>query len=196
MWGPALLAAPYVSADQAQEVWLPPGKWYDYWHPQMALQGDTVLTKTPDAQQMALYVKAGAILTRQKFALSTAFGDKGTLLLDVYPGADGDALLVEDDDRTEAYRLRGKQMKTSLHYDDARIALQIGGASGTYAGAPRGRAYQLTMHGQPAGSCFTVNGKPASAVHLNAAGETVIEVARTAIRRRVLIQACKAKSEA
>lgn len=192
MWGPDLLVAPFTSVDQAQDVWLPPGKWFDYWQPHHLIQGDTVLHIKPNANEIALFVKAGSVITRQKFALSTRFGDKTLLKLDVYRGADGDTTLVEDDDTTEEYRLHDRQMTTAISYRDADASIRIGAARGDYAGAPSARSYEVTLHGRSAGRCFTINGVPATGVRSGADQDTRIIVPRMSIRKSVTIAACHA----
>jgi alpha-D-xyloside xylohydrolase len=192
MWGPDLLVAPFTSADKPQDVWLPPGKWFDYWRPQHAVQGDRVLPVKPDANQIALFVKAGSVIPRHKFALSTQFIDKSLLMLDVYGGADGGTTLVEDDDRTEEYRTQGKQMTTAIRYRDADTSIHIGAARGDYAGAPAQRAYVITLRGMPASMCFTVNGKPAE-VHAGGDGITQIVVPRMPVSQEVVLSLCGLK---
>jgi alpha-D-xyloside xylohydrolase len=189
MWGPDLLVAPFTSADQVQNVWLPPGLWFDYWQPQHAVQGDTVLPIKPNANQIALFVKAGSVLPKYPFALSTRFADKSMLQLDVYGGADGDTRLIEDDDTTEAYRLHNEQMTTAIRYRHASTSIHIGAAQGDYLGAPAQRAYRITLHGVPAAACFTINGARAAEVR-TAGQDTQITVPRTSIRKDVTIAPC------
>ena len=193
MWGSDMLVAPFTSTDQVQDVWLPPGKWFDYWQPRQAVQGDTVIPVKPNANEIALFVKAGSVIPKQKFALSTKFADKSALQLDVYRGADGDTQLIEDDDRTEEYKLHDKQMTTAISYRDAAVSVHIGAARGDYAGAPSQRSYQITLHGAPASTCFTINGKPATGVRTNQDQETQITVPPMSIRKSVTIAACAAR---
>jgi alpha-D-xyloside xylohydrolase len=192
MWGPDLLVAPFTSVDKVQDVWLPPGKWFDYWRPQHAVQGGTILQIKPDANQIALFVKAGSVITRQKFALSTQFSDKSLLMLDVYGGADGDTTLVEDDDSTEEYRMHGKQTTTAIRYRDADTSIHIAAAHGDYVGAPSQRSYVIALHGIPASSCFTINGKPAE-VHVDGDQVTQIVVPRTPVSQDVTVAACASR---
>ncbi|WP_229411205.1 MULTISPECIES: TIM-barrel domain-containing protein [unclassified Massilia] len=191
MWGPSLLVAPFTSADQVQDVWLPPGQWFDYWRPQHVLQGDTVIPIKPDANEIALFVKAGSIIPGQAFALSTRFADKSMLRLDVYGGADGDSQLIEDDDTTEDYRLHGRQMTTAISYRAAAGVLHIGAARGDYAGAPAQRSYRITLHGVPAPACFTINGIRATEVQTSKEQETQIVVPKTSVRKDLTIAACR-----
>jgi alpha-D-xyloside xylohydrolase len=189
MWGPDLLVAPFTSTDQQQDVWLPPGKWQNYWQPGMLLDGGRVITLTPDANEIGVFVKAGAMVSKYQFAQSTAFENKSVLVLDVYRGADGQAELLEDDDQTEAFRKKGELMKTRMTYRDAGTVVRIDGAQGGYAGAPTQRAYQLRLHGAVSGACFTVNGAPAKVAA--DAQLTVIDVPASDIRRGTVIAACR-----
>lgn len=192
MWGPDLLVAPHISTNHPQDVWLPPGTWLDFWHPQEPVQGDRVLSVKPTGEKLPVFVKAGAIIPRQAFALSTAFGDKSELLLDVYRGANGYTELIEDDDITEAYRRHDEMMTTSISYDDAGPTIRIAAAKGDYAGAPTQRSYQITLHGFTR-DCFMVNGKRSNAVTTDQGRSARIAVRRMSIRKSIAIEACKSQ---
>lgn len=188
LWGPDLLVAPNTTPGQGNQVWLPPGLWHDYWRPGQAIAGGTVVD-SPGTQALPVYVKAGALLVKQAPALSTAFADAGRLRLDVYAGADGAATLVEDDGVTEGYR-RGQSMNTRVRYDDKAARLEIAGAQGHYRGAPRQRAWDVTLHGSALGRCYLVNGRRTLAERVEGSDAVRLAVARADIRRRVVIQAC------
>ncbi|MBV8124027.1 MAG: DUF5110 domain-containing protein, partial [Paucibacter sp.] len=142
MWGPDLLVAPRTSRDGATEAWLPPGVWYDFWQPQQTLEGGKTVSIGAERGLLPVFVKAGAIIPRQGFTTSTASADKKHMLLDVYPGASGSAVLHEDDDVSEEYRKQGRRMDTAMRWDDAARTLTIAPARGTYAGAPTQRSWQ------------------------------------------------------
>jgi alpha-D-xyloside xylohydrolase len=93
---------------------------------------------------MPVLARSGAVIPRREYAQSTAFIDKTRLLVDVYTGADGKFRLVEDDDRTEAYR-DGKRRVTWLLYDDSKQELTVEAADGDYAGAPDFREITVTV---------------------------------------------------
>ncbi|MEO0367046.1 MAG: TIM-barrel domain-containing protein [Pseudomonadota bacterium] len=130
MFGPSILVAPVVDQRNAS-VWLPNGGWYPFGGGDL-LDGEQVLTQEHDT--MPIYIRAGAIIPKREYALSTAFIDKSKLVIDVYTGADGHFRLVEDDDRTEAWR-RGERRVTQLHFDDSEQVLIIQPAQGSYQGA-------------------------------------------------------------
>lgn len=192
LWGPDLLVAPNTTPGQDTPVWLPPGLWYDWWRPAQPIissAGGSVVT-SPWTEALPVYVKAGALIVRQTPAPSTAFADAGRLRLDVYTGADGEATLLEDDGMTENYR-RGQSLSTRIRYSDGSTRLQISGAQGRYRGAPRQRAWDVTLHGPALGSCYVVNGIRVQAARVGGDAAVRLAVARGAIRKPIVIQACR-----
>lgn len=130
-FGPDLLVAPVVDEGEST-LWLPEGGWYSM-RDGRYLEGGRSLTI--DDGVMPIFARTGAIVLKREYALSTAFIDKTTLVVDVYTGADGAFRLIEDDDRTEAWR-EGERRVTWLRYDDDNKALTIDAADGSYRDAP------------------------------------------------------------
>ena len=130
-FGPDLLVAPAVDEDETI-VWLPEGGWYSIWDGSY-YDGERVLAVNDS--DMPVFARAGGIIPQREYALSTAFLDKTTLVIDVYMGADGAYRLIEDDDRTEGWRDAERRI-TWLRYDDDEKALTIEAASGSYRDAP------------------------------------------------------------
>lgn len=194
MWGPSLLVAPRTSRDGATEVWLPAGRWYDFWRPQAPRQvaaGGTVISVGAERGLLPVFVKAGAILPRQEYATSTAGADKRRMLLDIYTGASGSTVLQEDDDVSEAYRKQGRLMTTAIGWDDAHRRLSIGAAHGSYRGAPLLRSWRLTLHGAGAGTCYSVNGKRFSAT-LDSSGQlATLQLPPASLRGTTRIAPCR-----
>jgi alpha-D-xyloside xylohydrolase len=141
-FGPDLLVAPSV-ADANARVWLPPGSWYSLWDGRH-YAGQQVVDLRSEKHVMPVLARSGAVIPRREYAQSTAFIDKTRLSVDVYTGADGKFRLVEDDDRTEAYR-DGKRRVTWLLYDDSKQELTVEAADGDYAGAPDFREITVTV---------------------------------------------------
>jgi alpha-D-xyloside xylohydrolase len=151
LWGDAFLVAPGLQidgTDAEQTTWLPPapGGWYDYWTGAL-LPADTRHTFTSRFGVLPLFVKAGSIIPRQNYALSTRFLSDKHLTLDVYTGADGRFLLREDDGVTERFRTRGELRTTPIGYRHADRAFALAPAQGTYEGASPTRTYHLRFHG-------------------------------------------------
>lgn len=157
LWGDSLLVAPNASEGDSKQLWLPKGLWYDY-SSKRPVPGDQVLTVSAPAGELPLYAKAGAIIPKREFALSTAFIDAQKLQLDIYAGADGETQLVEDDGITEKFRTAKQAMRTRVQFDNAKGVLSIAKAEGEYAGAPVVRQLHISLYGTKHWQCARLAG--------------------------------------
>jgi alpha-D-xyloside xylohydrolase len=118
MFGPAFLVAPVTSQGQTtKSVYLPAGTaWYDYWTNKRFDGGQTIQVTTP-IDTIPLFVRAGSIVPLGSAVESTH--DKQSIEhVRVYPGADGEFTLYNDDGQTYAYE-KGDSQITKLHWDNA-----------------------------------------------------------------------------
>ncbi|MES2325455.1 MAG: TIM-barrel domain-containing protein [Pseudomonadota bacterium] len=190
MWGPDLLVAPFTSGADAQSFWLPPGKWWNYLRPERVIDGGGVNSAAAGGDEITVMVKAGALIPRYGFAKSTAFIDKAHLVVDVFTGADGKAMLVEDDDVTEEFRTKGRASRTALHFGQGAMRIDIGPARGSYAKAPQRRSYLIRLHGAGDAACFAANGKRVAS---SAASDGAIEIVVSAasVAKKVSVERCR-----
>jgi alpha-D-xyloside xylohydrolase len=164
LWGDAMLVAPSPAIDgrdTVAEIWLPPAsRWYYFWNDSV-FAGGRVIRHPARFGELPVWVRAGAIIPRRPFALSTAWLSERTLTLDVYAGADGAFTLPEDDGVSERYRTRGELRRTRISYHDgARGRLVIAAATGSYAGAWAARSCTIRLHGLAAApATVTLNGR-------------------------------------
>lgn len=142
LFGPDLLIAPRVEGAESP-VWLPEGGWY-LTRDGRYYSGDQLVDLFEDTSEMPVLARAGAIIPKREYALSTAFIDKSRLVIDVFTGADGEFRLIEDDDRTEAFR-KGERRVTWVRYDDDKRELTIEAAQGGYVDAPDYRDVTLNV---------------------------------------------------
>ncbi|GID92097.1 TIM-barrel domain-containing protein [Amorphoplanes digitatis] len=181
MWGPSIVVMPVTTdaAGAVQRVWLPAGDtWYNFWSDAQTIGSDTAeKSYVTSTGEIIMYVKAGSLLPRYKYAQSTAFLDKSQLELEVYTGRDGSFTLYEDDGVSEEFR-GGAAATTELGYAHAALRVTVGHPAGTYSGAPAARRYVVRLHGLTAPVGMRVNGGaglPAftgeSAAVLNGAGQ-------------------------
>jgi alpha-glucosidase (family GH31 glycosyl hydrolase) len=127
MFGPALLVAPVTDQGAtSRTVYLPRGvDWYNYWTNERYKGGQTITASAP-IDTIPLFVRAGSILPLGKPILTTE--QKQDLeKIKVYPGADGDFTLYNDDGKTYAYE-KGDFHTTNLHWDNAAGKLTQKGA--------------------------------------------------------------------
>ncbi len=125
LWGRDLLIAPvYKKGATSREVYLPAGKWYDWWTGEAAPGGRTV-HRPVDLATMPIYVRAGAIVPLDPVRQYTSqVVDKPTTLK-IFQGADGKYTLYDDDGISLDY-LKGSSFETLIQWDDAvkRLTLE------------------------------------------------------------------------
>jgi alpha-D-xyloside xylohydrolase len=127
MFGPAFLVGPVTEQGAtSRSVYLPAGTdWYNYWTNQRLHGGQTIQADAP-VDVLPLFIRAGSILPLGEPIESTAQPQK-IAKLRVYPGADCDFTLYDDDGKTYAYE-HGNNRITRLHWDDAAQKLTHQGA--------------------------------------------------------------------
>ena len=117
MFGPAFLVAPVTEQGAiSRRVYLPAGvDWYNYWTNQRFNGGKTITVDAP-IDRLPLFVRAGSIVPLGDAIESTNQVQK-IAKLRVYPGADIDFALYQDDGKTYAYE-NGDSRTTHLHWDN------------------------------------------------------------------------------
>ena len=96
---------------------------------------------------MPLYVRAGSIVPMGPDMEWTDQVPVEEMVIMVYPGADGDFTLYEDDGLSYGYE-RGEYAVTRFHWDDASGKLDIGPREGSYPGMPAQRQYRVVVIGK------------------------------------------------
>lgn len=137
MLGPWLLAAPvYQPGRTCRAVYLPEGRWHDWWTGEV-VQGPTHLLADAPLERMPLFVRAGAILPRGPVARSTGAHPLNVLTLDCFCGA-GEWTLYEDDGASFAYE-QGQYCTTryQMWHDDVTLHVRAAARAGQYTPAPR-----------------------------------------------------------
>jgi alpha-glucosidase/alpha-D-xyloside xylohydrolase len=131
LWGRDLLIAPvFLKGATSRDVYLPAGRWYDWWSNE-AVDGGRTVTRAVDLATMPIYVRAGAIIPFDPVRQYTAQPVSEPTTLRVYRGRDGEFTLFEDDGISQKY-LRGEGSWTRLRWDDAarRLTLEPGALKG------------------------------------------------------------------
>ncbi|GAA5481417.1 TIM-barrel domain-containing protein [Haloferula sargassicola] len=106
--GDWLLVAPALStADPATvSVWLPPGKWHDFFDPTTIYEGDRTIEVEATLDQIPVFVKEGAILPSGPAMAHADEAPLDPLTLDLFPGPSPTRYdLYEDDGLTRRYLL-------------------------------------------------------------------------------------------
>lgn len=131
MFGDSLLVAVFD-----MNVTLPEGKWYDFFTGEIYEGGRTVEYSIPEGKGGALFVRAGAVIPMSAAARCVEEISTDHYDLAVYPGADSDFTLIEDDGYTFDYE-NGGTADTVISVSDSAadsFTLTVGQRVGSFAG--------------------------------------------------------------
>jgi alpha-D-xyloside xylohydrolase len=145
MFGPALLVSPVtLEGATGRSVYLPPAPlWYDFWTGK-SLPGDQRLEASAPLDRIPLYVKAGSILPLGPEVEYAGQQPGAPIELRIYPGADADFDLYEDQGDTYNYE-KGERALTPIHWNEASHSLTVGARSGSYPGMTPSRTFNVVV---------------------------------------------------
>ena len=123
MDGDKLMAAPVLQQDNSTSVYLPKAQWYEF-NSTVVHTGPTTLSlENVPLDHIPMYAQAGAVLPLTSSAIQhTGELPGGPLLLQIYGGADGSFVLVEDDGETMDYTT-GAVKRTSFTWSESSRTL-------------------------------------------------------------------------
>jgi alpha-D-xyloside xylohydrolase len=170
MFGPAFLVNPVTepSAD-SRPVYLPDAKWFDFWSGRVQPGGHAIEAAAP-IDRLPLYVRAGSILPLGPEMEWSTEEPEDPIELRVYPGADGDFILYEDENDGYNYE-KGVYATIPLHWDDAHHTLTIGDRKGEFPGMLESRTFKVVVVGEGHGAGISPEDKPDQVVQY--AGKTL-----------------------
>jgi len=174
LFGDYLLVSPVVEPGQkAKDIYLPPGRWIDYFSGQV-VQGGGVVHRDIDADawsDIPLYIRDGAIIPTQP--VMNYIGEKPVTqwTVDIFASTQPTTFTTYDDDGQTYKYEQGhyRAQKLSVRRDGGRVHFVADAPSGAYA-SPVSH-YLLAFHGVQAGS-VTIGGAtiPAAAA-IDAVGD-------------------------
>lgn len=145
-----LVAPVYRDESIRDSIYLPEGKWFDYWDG-FVYQGNTFLNKYPSPlDKLPLFVKAGSIIPMYQQMGFDNERPADTLTLDIYPGPDAGFEMFEDEGSNRDYR-QGKYAITKIQAysgnNGTRINdISISAANGSFEGKILKRTYLIQIH--------------------------------------------------
>lgn len=145
LFGRSLLVRPVTDkAAQTASVYLPAGaSWYDFWTGELLTGGRTLVRETP-IDILPLFVKAGSILPWGPQVQYAGEKKWDKLELRIYPGADADFTLYEDDNTSYNYE-KGKYTEIAFHWDNSTRTLSIADRKGSFPGMLKTRTFNLVL---------------------------------------------------
>jgi len=165
MFGPSILVSPVMKQDAMHRtVYLPDApQWYDFWSGASLKGGREVEAEAP-LDRIPLFVRAGSIVP---LGPEIEYADEkpaGPIELRIFPGADGNFELYEDEGDTYNYE-KGARALIPLRWSEADKTLTIGDREGQYPGMPQEFPLDIVWVSPDHGVGETVEGKPDRVVH-------------------------------
>src|SRR5215468_9313342 len=144
MYGPAFLVNPVTEpASTTRPVYLPKAQWYDFWTG-VPLDGGRMINAITPLDRLPLYVRAGSILPLGPDEEWSTQKPEDPIELRIYPGADGDFVIYEDENESYNYE-KGVYATIPLHWDDAAHTLTIGDRTGQFPGMLENRTFHVVF---------------------------------------------------
>jgi alpha-D-xyloside xylohydrolase len=143
MFGPSLLINPVTKPSAtSRQVYLPEkSAWIDFWTGESLSGGQTIQAAAPIAR-LPIFVRAGSILP---YGPTVDYADEklsAPIELRIYPGADADFTLYEDEGDSYDYE-RGSFATVDMHWDDTKGVLTVGSRKGSFQGMSVERQFQV-----------------------------------------------------
>lgn len=127
-----------------QDVYLPQGtKWFDFWTGEAFDGGQTVTREVP-IDIMPVYVRAGSIVPFGPKVQYSTEKKWNNLEVRIYPGADGEFVLYEDENDNYNYE-KGAYSTIKFTWDDASRTLNISGREGAFPGMLKSRRFNIVV---------------------------------------------------
>ena len=144
MYGPAFLVNPVTDpAATTRPLYLPESRWYDFWTGSVVEGGRTIDAAAP-LERLPLYVRAGSILPLGPDEEWSTEKTADQIELRIYPGADGDFTLYEDENDNYDYE-KGAYATIPFHWNDAARTLTIGDRKGAFPGMLESRSFRVVF---------------------------------------------------
>ena len=130
------------STTKSKDVYLPAGtNWIDFWTGEKINGGQKVSRETP-VDIMPLYVKAGSIIPIGPDVQYATEKKWDELEVRIYPGADGEFTLYEDENDNYNYE-KGNYSTIVFKWDDAKQTLTISDKRGSFPGMLDDRKFNI-----------------------------------------------------
>lgn len=158
LYGRDFLVAPVVEQGATNRtLYLPRGRWYDFWTNEPH-EGGREVTREVDLATLPLYVRAGAVIPSGPVRQFVDEPVDEPLTITVYPGADGRASLYKDDGETFDFR-KGEFMQLEMAWRDAEKRLDLRLAKGRMMDE-KGIPLRVRLAGSDSAKPVVFHGRP------------------------------------
>jgi len=129
---------------QTRTVYLPKDNlWFDFWTGKSYPGGQTITADAP-IDIIPLFVRAGSIVPMGSFIQYSTEKPANPIELRIYPGADGQFTLYEDENDNYNYE-KGVYALINFYWDNAQKQLTIGDRVGEFPGMLKERTFNLVI---------------------------------------------------
>jgi len=156
LFGPSFMVCPVIrplyfhpnnvsinSKEYTREVYLPKGtQWLDFWTGKKH-EGGLKIKADASYETMPLFVKAGSIIPLGPF-IQYSTEKEDPIELRIYPGADGEFTLYEDENDNYNYE-KGIYSLIKFSWDDAKKTLTIDSRKGVYPGMLKKHTFNILL---------------------------------------------------
>jgi alpha-D-xyloside xylohydrolase len=160
MFGPAFLVSPVLESGAVRwPVYAPatPGGWYNFWTGSQVTPGTTTEIDAP-LERMPVLVRAGSIVPIGPVEQYAGEKPPNDLEIRVYPGADGDFSLYEDEGTNYNYE-KGLRSTIHFHWNDRKRELSMGQRNGQFSGMLQSRQFKIVAVGSRSVHQVTYQGR-------------------------------------
>jgi len=144
MFGPAMLVAPVTTEGaRKRDVYLPWGRWTDFWTGLATFSTGQVITADAPLGQIPIFVRAGSIIPMgpyQQYATERS----DPVEIRVYVGTDGSFTLYEDEGDNYNYE-RGECSRITFEWSDKDGTLAVGKREGSFEGMLQRRTFDIVL---------------------------------------------------
>jgi alpha-glucosidase len=134
MLGPSLLVAPVLTRGaRDRDLYLPPGPWIS-WHDDARYVGPRRLRVAAPLEHLPLFVRGGSVVPTRSAVAHAGETPEEACVLRVFPGADSEGELVEDDGESLGYRTGAVARATLRLWNRAggRLRVELGPREGGF----------------------------------------------------------------
>jgi alpha-D-xyloside xylohydrolase len=137
--------------EKTRSVYLPAGsQWIDFWTGDTLDGGKNVVADAP-IEKMPLMVRAGSIIPMGPFVQYSTEKPADPIELRIYPGADANFTLYEDENDNYDYE-KGVYATIDFHWDNAKQLLTIDSRKGSFPGMLEARTFNVVVVGKNHGT--------------------------------------------
>ncbi len=172
MYGPAFLVKPVIDPGVGTvRLYLPEAEWYDFWNG-APVQGPRMLDAPSPLDRMPILIRAGSIVPMGPQVQWSTEKAADPIELRIYPGADGEFTLYEDENDDYNYE-KGSYATIPFHWDDGKQSLTIGDRRGEFPGMLADRAFHVVFVGENHGTGIEPVEIPDKVIHYSGKQVTV-----------------------